>query len=51
MSLAISSILTAKLADFAVRVAIRLGLKVHKGHCHKTAEQYRKDVEAADAKK
>jgi uridine phosphorylase len=44
----ISAAIVTKLADFGVKVLIRLGLKAHRGPLHRQAEAYRKELEALD---
>lgn len=44
----ISTALITKLADFGIKLAIRLGIKWHNGPGHERAERYRKELENKD---
>jgi hypothetical protein len=50
VSIALSSILTAKLADFGVRLAIALGIKFNNGPFHRWSERTKRKHEIEDMK-
>lgn len=46
----ISAVLMTKLADFGVKVLIKLGWKLHDGYCHDSAEVKRRRIKEREAK-
>lgn len=47
----LSASLVTMLADFGVKVLVRLGIKWHNGPSHERAERYRKELEKKDGEK
>ncbi len=45
----VSAALITKLADFGVRVCIRMGLKLHNGPIHRLMEKKRKELDEKDS--
>ena len=43
----VSAALVTKLADFGVKVLIKLGIKYHNGPGHERAERYRREIAEA----
>jgi hypothetical protein len=43
----ISAALIGKLADFGVKVLVRLAIRIHKGPAHELAEKYREELRKA----
>ena len=46
MSIVSSALITA-LADFGVKVLVRLAIKLHKGPAHELAEKYKEELRKA----